>query len=249
MGFQTKIIVSFLSMLGCVSVMTTGVVAILYQNDMQFVNNETIQMREVSGDLYVMRFGAGYEDVWDEENSTKEHPQPVLLVTEGNRVVDQSLLNRFLQNVTFSPETKNLQSRKIEYVFKYEISTLTEVPTLISIKDAKVNKINSITREDLGVESDLYEATYRYAYSEQEPKEWDETDSLEFPLSTEFEPQYIQVNRETNIIWIRACLQVKAGIVSGDATQTTTTGIDTEYTRTLSATNWSYKLIFESAGA
>ena len=41
-------------MLGCVSVMTTGVVAILYQNDMQFVNNETqeISLKNLFFSLY-----------------------------------------------------------------------------------------------------------------------------------------------------------------------------------------------------
>ena len=55
MGLQTKIVVTVLSIVACLSVMVTGIVAILLSG-VTFYNNETLVMANIQGKLY------GYRD-------------------------------------------------------------------------------------------------------------------------------------------------------------------------------------------
>lgn len=250
MGFQTKIITCFLSILGCVSVMTTGVVAILYQNDLLLINSETIEMQATSGNLYVMRFGAGYYDIYDKENSTAKKQEPLLLFKDSE-LVDQSLYNDFLANVTFAPQTEESSDRKIEYLFKYELSVLNVEPIYIALVNEKLNQINAITREDLGTHSRMYQASYRFAFSEDEPEDWSDNSTSvlsEYDLSNK--DNFIELNPENNlVVWIRCSLTPKQNysIETGSNTNTTdgaTWKDENAGSREFNSSVWSFTLYF-----
>lgn len=251
MGFQTKIITCFLSILGCVSVMTTGVVAILYQNDLLLINSETIEMQATSGKLYVMRFGAGYYDIYDKENSTTKKQQPLLLF-DNSELVDQSLYNDFLSNVTFAPQTEQSSERKIEYLFKYELNMLSEEIIYIALVNEKLNQINAITREDLGTPSKMYQASYRFAFTEDEPDSWSDNTSTvlsEYDLSNK--DNFITLDPEENpVVWIRCSLTPKQnyGIETSSNTNTSGDGAtwrdETSDSREFNSSVWSFTLYF-----
>ena len=256
MGFQTKIIICFLSMLGCVSVMTTGVVAILYQNNLQFVNNETIKMQQASGNLYVMRFGTNTGDICD-AGSTNSKQYPCLLYKDSE-IVDAELFKDFTRSSTFSDYQESLgDARKMEYLFKYELSsTLTEETTYITLVNAELNQINPVTKTDLGIRSDMYDVSYRYAFNYDEPDVWDDFTSKslsEYTLTnntnTETETRILEINKENTVVWIRVCLFVKnRSIESGSGGQTSSSSPGgwrpDGSSRDFQATRWSFTLYF-----
>ena len=255
MGFQTKIIICFLSMLGCVSVMTTGVIAILYQNNLQFVNNETIKMQQASGNLYVMRFGTSTGDICA-AGSTNAKQYPCLLYKDSE-LVDAELFKEFTRSSTFSDYQESLgDARKMEYLFKYELtSELTEETTYIALVNTTLNQINPITRVDLGIPSEMYDVSYRFAFNEDEPDVWDDFTSRqlnEFTLTdnsnTETDTRIIEINKENRFVWIRVCLYVKnRSIESGSAGQTNSSSAGWRpegSSREFQATRWSFTLYF-----
>ncbi len=189
MGFQTKIILTFISMLSCVSVMTAGIVAILYSNNFSVTNNETIVMQSVVGDLYGYRFGAGYGDIYA-TNKTTGVMEPVLLYKAGEKQ-NTPEATWFTENVTWAPSS---QEKRIEYIFYYEIGELSDITTIITLTNNKVidsgNKI-----------SEVYADKYQYIVQQEEPLLTDWEDA---PLITE----EIIVDHDSQYVWLRAMISV-----------------------------------------
>lgn len=223
MGIQTKIIASFLSMLSCVSVMTTGVVAILYNNDIQFTNNETISFREVSGDLYGYRIGGGNEDIYDIEAFIESGDvQPVWLYTNGQAVDDShNYFEKFFKNVGFrkNAEGDDYETQSMYYVYKYVLDKASESDVWVSME----HKITSA----------YYEETYLYYFGEVEPEIWDTTENTEVKKID----KTLVVNVDSNVLWLYAGIRYNPG---GH------TAVDHQSLEFNTHCTWEYKFFFDS---
>ena len=179
MGLQTKIVVSLLSIVACISVMVTGIVAILMSSVM-FQNNETLVMADIKGNLYGYRFGAGNHDIYD--LSTGEI-QPVLLYKDG-QVADENALRDILRNVSFGTSEKF-----IEYIFVFELDRDAESEVWVNLEDASIT-------------SKMYYANYQYCYQTEEPslEEWNQAKTISGTMV---------VNKENRILWLRAGLGIQ----------------------------------------
>ncbi len=179
MGLQTKIVVSILSMVACISVMTAGIVAIL-MSGVTFQNNETLVMADIKGCLYGYRFGAGTHDVYDMKNGEMK---PLLLYKDGE-VANESGLRDILQNVSFGTPDKF-----IEYIFVFELDELADTEVWVNLEDAQTT-------------STVYFQDYQYCFQEAEPtlEQWESANDIGGTLV---------VNQTNRILWIRASLGVQ----------------------------------------
>ena len=181
MGLQTKIVVSLLSIVACISVMVTGIIAILLSN-LEVLNNETLVMADIKGNLYGYRFGAGDHDIYD--LSTGE-VSPVLLYVDGE-VADAPRLRDFTRNVRFgTPE------RFMEYIFVFELDRDAESEVWVNLENASVS-------------NKLYYANYQYCYRETEPsvEEWETAKVISGTMV---------VNKENRYLWLRASFGMHDG--------------------------------------
>ncbi len=179
MGLQTKIVVTVLSIVACLSVMVTGIVAILLSG-VTFYNNETLVMANIQGNLYGYRFGAGDHDIYD--LSTGEM-KPYLLYRNGE-VANEAALKDILRNVTFgTPE------RFIEYIFVFELDRDVQNEVWINLEEASTT-------------SEMYYAKYQYCFKEKEPslEEWGNAKEISGTMV---------VNQENRYLWLRACLGIQ----------------------------------------
>lgn len=181
MGLQTKIVVSVLSIVACISVMVTGIVAILMSSVM-FQNNETLVMSNIKGCLYGYRFGAGDHDIYDLSTGSR---QPVLLYRDCE-VVDDFALNDILKNVTFGTEEKF-----IEYIFVFELDRESQSEVWVDLENASIT-------------SQMYSANYQYCYQKEEPtlSEWENAKAVDGTMV---------VNKSNKYLWLRASLGIHHG--------------------------------------
>ncbi len=225
MGFQTKVILTFISMLSCVSTMTAGVVAILYQSNFSVNNNETIVMNTMVGDLYGYRFGAGYFDIYDRDDNGRMVP---ILLYQAGEVYNQTTYNNFTQSVGWGVGT---EEKKIEYIFYYALDDLSEAITWITLTKSGV--ISSNTE----LPSVAYVDTYQYIVQKEEPFEEDWETAPEIT-------QTLTVNKESRHIWIRACIEPRKQKLTIDNTEPNYG--DKEF---FDRCTWEFQLEFDSESA
>lgn len=179
MGLQTKIVVSILSMVACISVMTAGIVAIL-MSGVSIQNNETLVMADIKGCLYGYRFGAGNHDIYDIEGGELK---PVLLYKDGE-VANEAGLRDILKDVSFGTPEKF-----IEYIFLFELDQMAETEVWVNLEEAIIT-------------SSIYAQNYQYCFQESEPTldEWDSASTVGGTLV---------VNKQNRMLWLRASLGFK----------------------------------------
>ena len=152
MGLQTKLVISFISLLSCLTVMTTGVYAILYSSSYFTINNVTLGIRGSTGKVYGYRYGAKGPEY-----------KGVLLYDEGEMVCTEEMYDSFFANTSFGTFT-----RRMEYIFQFVVEEEDEAQTLVSLEEHHLT------------DTDIYVDQYQYLYQKKEPTpaEWNNAPAI-----------------------------------------------------------------------
>jgi len=184
---RTKVITTIIAMVCSLSVSATGIIAILLDFPIQVANVNRLVLGDIQGDLYGSRVGA------NNINFDKEHYLHLYKNGEG---VQEAEMNLFCQDVSFSAG-----SSKIEYVFKFVLSSEAENGVLIKLTDGSLT--NNVT----------YTASYLYGYGQTEP-DWSTANSMQVGINH-------VVSDERPYMWLRATLEINKGTVSRIGTDAT----------------------------
>ena len=164
MGLQTKIVVSIMSILGCLSVMATGVYAILYTNNFRLQNNSTLAVSDIEGELYGYRYGAGFFDITDK-----------LLYKDG-KVVNENDLKTYISNVSFGTT-----EHCMEYILHFVVD-----------KDATAGTWIELTNHSLSENSQLTDR-YQFCLKETEPttEEWEDAKDIDGTIMADMNTRHV----------------------------------------------------------
>lgn len=200
MNIRTKVITTIIAMVCSLSVSAAGIVTIMLDFSTQVANTTRLTLGDVQGDLYGSRIGANNFDF------DKEHYLHLFKNGDG---VQEAEMNLFCQDVSFS-----VGSTKIEYVFKFVLSSSADNGVLVKLEDGSLT--NSVT----------YKQSYLYAYGQTEPN-WATAENMQVGISH-------VVSEEQPYLWLKASLEMNKDVVQrigSDATWSfsyTFTGITVE---------------------
>ena len=187
MNIRTKVITTIIAMVCSLSVSVAGIVTIMLDFPTQVANSTRLTLGDVQGDLYGSRMGA------NNFNFDKEHYLHLFKNGEG---VQDTEMNLFCQNVSFSSG-----STKIEYVFKFVLSSSADNGVLVKLENGSLS--NSVT----------YTQQYLYGYGQTEP-DWSVAQNMQVGVNH-------VVSREQPYIWLKASLELNKDVVSRIGTDAT----------------------------
>ncbi|MGN1259164.1 MAG: hypothetical protein ACI4T8_02925 [Christensenellales bacterium] len=164
MSLESKIVVSIMSILGCLSVMATGVYAILYTNNYRLQNNSTLAMTDVCGKLYGYRYGAGFYDITDS-----------LLYVDG-KVADEQKLQDYISNVNFGTT-----DHCMEYILHFVVDEGASAGTWIELTNHQLTENSRLTDR------------YQFIMQETEPtlEEWEKAQDIDGTLMVDLNNRHI----------------------------------------------------------
>lgn len=253
---RQRLVITMISILSCIAVMSVGVYAATKNFEVSVVNQVSIQVLTLNGELTGRRGGDviyGMVSRGDADSSLNYTDQNASIgyinlygIQEGKGFSEYTdNLNEITENVNFYTSAKDENGNKkneltIFYVFKFVLDKDTETDVTVSVTNEST-KVTDNTNGDLNSKrSDKVSMSYKYYFGENEPDWTVSGTSFEIDNGGTKSVKIEKTKVETHTIYVYASMTVKRTNTLKDAY---TIGMGGE------AFNWKFGLSFAPAYA